>query len=560
MSDDIESRLAGIEIRLAQLEARTRATTEPAEERDASAEVPELTTVLEPKTHEQAELVRSAYPSERASWSVTKILGWGGATALVLAASYLIRLAIVGGWLTPSRQVGFAVLAGLALIASGLKLKDADREYASLLPAGGIVILFLSIYGAHLYYELISVMVASVAVMVVCAGSLALCREFSSQLYAFFAVIGSYSAPFLLGGETSDITDLVVYYSCWSVVFSVFAVWVGNRGVYLLALYLALVGFDLLWKLGASEAWVAVVVFQFLQLIIFALCAVVYAGRHNEPMTQDMAMAHAPALLIFYALQYAVLDEHLPGLAQWVAVISAGVLLLAYRVAREYLDGSLDGSKWLLAAYCSLVLLHAGYLESVPDGWGPWVALMLVALAGIYLLRGREVDLLTGPIGMVIGVIFVGNYVRLVSGFDANEIPRRDFLLILYAVQLYAGYYFIRQEEGLSKFAPLMVYSGHMAAMAAASYTLDGRFAVSLTWGVLALGCLLLALRVKDKSLGQSSLLIFGVSAVKVLALDLAGATPAVRIACLAALGVSLYLGGWLYRKIEALDASREAV
>jgi uncharacterized membrane protein len=104
-----------------------------------------------------------------------------------------------------------------------------------------------------------------------------------------------------------------------------------------------------------------------------------------------------------------------------------------------------------------------------------------------------------------------------------------------------------------------MVYGGHIAAMTAALYVLDSRFTVSITWGVLALGCLLLALRVKDKSLGQSSLLIFGVSAIKVFALDLAGATPAIRIACLAALGVSLYLGGWLYRKIEVLEPSNEA-
>ena len=553
MSTDIEDRLTDIERRLARLETRTEPGTAQ-EKKPVTAEAPVSRTVNQPTTYEQAARIRKAYPSEPVNWPVTKILGWGGATALVLAAAYLIRLAIIGGWLTPTRQIAFAILAGLSLIAIGMKLKDADREYASLLPAGGLVILFLSIYGAHLYYDLISVTVASVAIMLVCGGSLTLCREFRSQLYAFFAVIGSYSAPFLLGGNAGDITDLVIYYSFWSVLFSVFAIWVGNRAVYLLALYMALVGFDVLWKLHASDAWVAVVVFQFLQLIIFALCAAFYAARHEDPMTQEVAFAHAPALLIFYSLQYAVLDEHLPDLAPWIAVISAAVLLAAYQLARRYLDDSLSGSKWLLAAYCALVLLHAGYLESVPDGWGPWVALLLIAMAGVYLFRRREPGLLNGPIGWVICAIFVGNYVRLVAGFEAGNVPASNLLLILYAVQLYAGYYFLRKEHGLSKYAPLMVYGGHIAAMTAASYVLESRFTVSIAWGVLALGCLLLALRIKDKSLGQSSLLIFGVSAIKVFALDLAGATPAIRIACLAALGVSLYLGGWLYRKIEALE------
>jgi hypothetical protein len=82
---------------------------------------------------------------------VTSILGWGGAVAFALAASYLIRLAIDTGWLTPVRQVAFAAIAGLVLIGTGFALRNFDRQYAGLLPAGGIAILFLSIYGGHLY-------------------------------------------------------------------------------------------------------------------------------------------------------------------------------------------------------------------------------------------------------------------------------------------------------------------------------------------------------------------------------------------------------------------------
>jgi uncharacterized membrane protein len=78
-------------------------------------------------------------------------LGWGGAVAFALAASYLIRLAIDTGWLTPVRQVAFAAIAGLVLIGTGFALRNFDRQYAGLLPAGGIAILFLSIYGGHLY-------------------------------------------------------------------------------------------------------------------------------------------------------------------------------------------------------------------------------------------------------------------------------------------------------------------------------------------------------------------------------------------------------------------------
>jgi hypothetical protein len=37
-----------------------------------------------------------------------------------------------------------------------------------------------------------------------------LCRAFDSDLYALFAVAGSYSAPFLLASASGSITDLVI--------------------------------------------------------------------------------------------------------------------------------------------------------------------------------------------------------------------------------------------------------------------------------------------------------------------------------------------------------------
>jgi hypothetical protein len=63
----------------------------------------------------------------------------------------------------------------------------------------------------------------------------------------------------------------------------------------------------------------------------------------------------------------------------------------------------------------------------------------------------------------------------------------------------------------------------------------------------------LLALKFRDKLLGQSSLLIFGISAAKVLFYDLASSAPLVRIGTLLVVGCSFYLGGWLYRRIDAL-------
>ena len=150
----------------------------------------------------------------------------------MLAAVYLIRLAIDSGWLTPERQVGISALSGLVLIALGLWLRKLNQTYAIVLPAAGTVILFLSTYGAHLYYGLIGATTAVALVVSICLASLWFCVVFRAELDALFAVVGSYSAPFLLPVLSGNITDLTVYFSAWSLAFCAYAICL-NFGEYL---------------------------------------------------------------------------------------------------------------------------------------------------------------------------------------------------------------------------------------------------------------------------------------------------------------------------------------
>jgi uncharacterized membrane protein len=478
--------------------------------------------------------------------------------AMVAAAAYLIRLAVDSGWLTPVRQIGLAVLGALALIIIGAVLRRADRRYAGLLPAAGIVILYLSIYGAHLYYHFIDSTTATALIVLVSLGTLWLGRLFDNDLYALFAVAGSYSAPFLLSTLSNNITDLVIYFSVWNLVFCIHAVWIRNRIVYLLALYLALIGFDVIWHVTASEAWGSALVFQLVQFMLFSACAVIYSIREESPMSADVAFSHFPALLIFYAVQYWLLKQHLPAAAPWIAVASLGVLAGCYFIARAYLQEVPAAGKLLLSAYAALVLFHAGYLESVPGELAPWAAflLMLVAVFMAATRQGRQGENKgSWPLVYAVGAIFVINYLRVVTTVSMELVPGKNLLMILYAAELYFAYYLIRQAPAMTFPKELLLYAGHISAMAAAVHILDNRFAISLTWGVLALSCLLVSLRSRDKTLGQSSLLVFAASAVKMLLHDLSAATPVVRIASLLVLGVTFYVGGWLYRKVNTLDA-----
>lgn len=547
---EINDRLARIESRLNQLEQRF-APPPPAPS-------PDFTFHREPRPRPQS-LPRE---STRTSFSVTQILGWGGVAALVLATAYVIKLGVDLGWLTPGRQILLALLAGCGLIGGGFALRDADRHYASLLPAGGVIILFLATYGAHLYYRLIPYPLALTAVAGICLLALWLCRTFDSQIYAFFAVCGSYSAPLLLPGLRAGVTELAVYYSAWGLLFSGYAVWFAERRIYLLAACLALLGFDLIWylqwHLAAEPQWRAALAFQTMQFAIFAGVTALFTLQHNDPLDRDTGLAHLPPLLLFYALQYGLLLRFLPALAPWIAFASLAAVLLIYLIVRSHRGASLPGGEIILGAYAALVLFHAGYLELLPDDLAPWAGLAIGAVLALWFACRSDLHLGHWALLAAGLLIFSINLLRAVCHFDLDRVVAGDYLALAYAAELYAGAILMRRIPHPLVRSTLL-YAGHLAAMTAPVHLFDSRLAVSLTWAILAVTALGLSLHFRDRFLGQSALFIFAASGAKVLLYDLAGSAPLVRIGSLVVLGVSLYLGGWLYRRVSAIDADLDS-
>lgn len=276
-------------------------------------------------------------------------------------------------------------------------------------------------------------------------------------------------------------------------------------------------------------------------------------------MSREEATVHLPLLLIFYALQYGLLSQHLPALAPWIALGSAGVLLLGHLVATKMLGQPLESSAVLVGAYAALALFHAGYMELLPDAFAPWVALLLLPAAGLYLRARGGAASVSWPIRALIAIVFTINYVRVTAGMNVDAVPLHDVLALLYAAELYVAYVLARRLPALDSLATPALYVGHVALMSAAVQIFDSQLIISFAWGAIALTCLALAFKYSDKILGKSSLLIFAASAAKVMLFDLSSATPLVRIGLLVILGVTLYVGGWMYRKVDQIDAKTAA-
>lgn len=542
--DDVHKRLDTLEKRLQQIEDHLGMTCLP-----PPAEEPRFT-FSPPATPEPPD----ASPKHRGN-PVTGLLGWCGAMLLVLAAAYLIKLAVDTGWLTPLRQLALAVLGAGSLIATGLALRRNDRGYAGLLPAAGMVILFLTLYAAHLHYHLIGPLPTGAGILVVCVGSLLLCRLFASDLYALFAVLGSYSAPFLLHSGSRDLGRIALFYGAWGIGFGLFSLWTGRRRYYLAALYLGLLGFQLLWYIVAPLHWRTLGLVQAGQATLFATWTAAFTLRHRRPLDIPAALFHLPAAALFYLFQFSVLGSHLPRLTAWLALASILPFWILFLVPRLALRVPLPGGRLLVSFYAAMALFHSGYLVLLPTRWQPWAGLLAVPLAACWLRWPHHSKSGDWPLLAGLGSVWSVNFLAAIANRHLPVVPARPLLTSAFTVTLYAGYLFARQGQSrLPHLGIALLSLGHLAAMAAASQIFDSRLAISLAWGVLALACLALAGIRRDRLLGQSSLLVFALSAVKLVFFDLDRAAPLMRIGCLVVVGITFYAGGWLYRRFVILQ------
>lgn len=502
--------------------------------------------------------------------SMGQFLGIVAAICFVLAASVLVKLTIDSGWLTPVRQVSLAGLFGLGLVFIGIRSRARDISYLSLLPAAGIVVLYLTAAAGHAFYSLYTPEVAVMAMSAVSVLSLFLFSLLRTEIYVGFAVVGSYLASGFLP-RSFDLSLLTTYFVIWDITFGTLAARLKSRAMILLACYMGLGLYQMLLpstqvmsppEMEHFLKFVAGV--QFAQFLIFCVATVAYSASNKAPMSAAEAWAFFPILLFFYGLEYSILQRISPHAAPWISLLFAVIVYALYFISKRILKRETIPSTPLVHCFLSLVFLHAVYFELLPAGSQIWAG-VLMALAWPLTLRQRKPGDRYWPLDLCFGIVVLIGYVRAILA--ADPLGYLHFISLGFAYfAVFAVLYFVgaakfrkHDDTGLVPFILLLAHGQFIVA----SYRLLTHLAVRLeisaglrpflissVWGVFALATLLTAKKLRDVSLGYSSLVILAVTTFKVFLLDVSVAAPLVRVACLIVLGATLYLCGYLMRTI----------
>lgn len=548
MTDQTKDQLVDIQRRLGRIEEHLSLPTNAAEQTLLTVPTPAQDDAPPPpngvNTPSRPIPRRPSAPNVTLSTVMAVVAG----VALVLAAVYFIRLAFNAGWLTPPIQIGLAMITGIGLVASGVAFARRDTAYAAYLPAVGIIVLFLAIYGAHITYGLIPQLMALAGVAATSLTGLWLSRRFSNSVYGIFSAVGVYLTPLLLPGLQAETMSLVIYFTAWSLLFSFVALTDGRRLIYVVAMFLALLGFDVAWRLSESDAWVLAACYQAAQFLIFAATAAVFSTHHKQPMTAADALAHGTGLLYFYLIEYILLKQNAPTIAPWIALASGVFVLAVYLLAKSRSDVPLAAGGTLVGSYISLVTAHIVFFEFASERYIAMLALLFPALG--WLIRSATGDKhLALPTFVVSAAVFAMGFFVAIVQEDQGFVPQGG-MLALYAAILYAGFWWSRRKIDLHGATPFLLYAAHLAALIASTALIDNGLLISILWGAVAVALLLYAVRSQDIMLGRSSLIIFLAGALKVLFVDLSDADQLVRVIVLVVLAASLYAGGWLYQKL----------
>lgn len=488
--------------------------------------------------------------------SATTMMAAGAAISFILAAAYFLRIVHNAGWLTPTIQLVIATLSAGAFIVAGFVMAEQDRRYASWLPSVGVVILYLTVYAGHLHYGLLPHMVAVVAVAAISIGALVLGYRFQNGFYGILAAGGVYLTPLLVSSLPDDLVGLLIYFTAWSLLFSFLSIQEGKRTTYLVAMYMAILSFDAAWRSAGEPHWQLAAVYQFLQFLVFAGTAVFFSVRYKKLMKNDEAVAHGLPLFYFYFVEYLMLNEYAPGLAPLLALVSVGVVIGGWMVAVKRLpEAAATAAAGLVSAYASFVTAHILMFHWIPTEWLPWAALVLpVGLAIVYDSKKLpRVTLL--PIAIVCGfVVLCAMFLSIASDAVDVDVPFPSGALLGYAVAIYVAYWKLSGHDTNQELLPGLLYAGHATLMVSTIRLFESGLVISISWAIFAVALLVYALQAKDRLAGQSSLLVFGASAVKVLMYDLSGSPSIVRVITLVVVGASLYAGGWLYQSLVKTD------
>lgn len=273
------------------------------------------------------------------TWLVTgNPLAKIGILLLFLGVAYLLSYSVQNDIISPELRLVMSAVGCLVLLGIGWWVRTKKALFGLILQGGAIGCLYITIFAAFKLYTMIPYGFAFVAMLVICAASIALALLQRTISLAILASLGGYLAPILLSTGGGSHIILFSYYLMLSTGILIISGWQAWRPLNLVGMFMTY-GVAVLWGLDnyIDDYYLSCQIFIIANLIIFNLLTQLFALRfdHSKQLVVDNTLLFFPPLMSI-GMQFFISD----GLGFIPAFISLFLgllyLLVGLRLHKRY--------------------------------------------------------------------------------------------------------------------------------------------------------------------------------------------------------------------------------
>jgi uncharacterized membrane protein len=294
------------------------------------------------------------------------LLLWVGIIAVSLAVGFILKYAFDNDWIGERGQVLFGALVGGGFLFAAERLRARGyRSYAYVLSGGGILILYLTVYAARVFYELIGVFPAFFLMITVTTTAVLLAARYHAYPIAVLGLIGGFMTPALLSTGVDNQIGLFGYVALLDsgvLALAYFKRWRSLNHMAFVATVLTFAG----WAGVYYEDWKLWPTLFFLTLffLMFNALGIIYNVVKQRPAEWfDISLIISNAWF-FFAASYALLEPaHHRMLGSYALLWSAFYVLLFYFTYQRHRADKLLALSYIGAAVTFFTLAVAIQLD-----------------------------------------------------------------------------------------------------------------------------------------------------------------------------------------------------
>lgn len=504
-------------------------------------------------------------------------VGWAAITLILFATAFFLKYAFDNRWIGELGRVSTGIVFGIGMCLAGLRYQQRGwRIFSQILTAGGIVILYLSTYAAFGYYHLIGQKSAFAYLVILIAETALLARTYNAPAIAIMALVGGFLNPLLLHSDRDQYRSFFAYLVVLDVgALALLKHWRGLSSV-------AYFGTQLLFWLWYSENYhhqkrTAVLVFQ---TAVFLIFLVAHLGRdliRRETATNEDALLLVVNPFVFFATAYHLLN---PTHHDWMGPFAIGMALLYASAAKILLNRSSSNRREILLLIAiALTFVTIAIPIQLKSNW----ITLAWAVEGLAILWAA-LEIRSVRLRAHAFVLFGLSFFKLILwdtpyGFRPTFIPvfNRYFLSSLAVIACFTGAAYLYQrarEKGAAESQVPRLILGLLAVVAfwflisvetqtffqtraraerlpedAAHQRWLGQMALSVIWALYAGALAAVGFLRRSAAIRWASLVLFALTIIKAMLVDIAQLQQFYRIVVLFVLGVLLLLVARAYHK-----------